>query len=83
MCILHWFRTSAAAPRCSTVKVCCFSCGRCGEAELWPFVGFLLFSTLFPNFTGNSPEFHQNSSEFTGNSPEFHQNLPEYRIGAP
>ena len=47
----------------------------CWKAAFWWFVGSLLFSTLFPNFagispelTGSSPEFHRN---FNGNSPEF------------
>ena len=38
--------------------------------------GFPVFSTLFQNLTGISPEFIRNSPEFaTRSSPEFHQNI--------
>jgi len=41
------------------------------------FVGFLSFSTLHRNFTGASPECHQNvcHRNVTGMSPECHQNF--------
>ena len=52
----------------------------CGKAELWLFVGFLLFNTLLQDFARISPELHQ---KFTRNSPEFHRSSPEDRVGAP
>ena len=48
----------------------------CMKAELWLLVGFLLFSTLFHNFAGISPESHQihwNFIRCTRTSPEFRQ----------
>ena len=48
---------------------------RCGEAELWLFVGFLLFCTLYRK----PSEFHQKSPE---SQHQFTIISPEYRIGA-
>ena len=41
----------------------------CGKAELWLFVGFLCFNTLFQNLARISPEFTGFHQKFTGISP--------------
>ena len=50
-----------------------------GRLSYGSFVGFMFLNTLFQNFDGVSPEFHQNFTRIHRNatiiSPEFHQNF--------